>query len=78
VIHKQADVLRIPNRLKVYNGYAHELHKRFIPIGASRATKRRWLEAGQFAAEFLYDQLFRKPANSAIVGNLHRERKAVR
>lgn len=57
-IHKRADYLRIPNKLKVYEDHAHELHKRFLPIGASKATKRRWLEAGQFAADFLYDQLF--------------------
>lgn len=67
VIHKRADYLRIPNKLKVYHDHAHELHKRFIPIGASKATKRRWLEAGQFAADFLYDQLFRRPAVQTLV-----------
>jgi predicted esterase len=75
VIHKQADSLRIPNRLKIYDHYAHELHKRFIPIGASRATKRRWLEAGKFAADFLYDQLFRKPIPPDLVQRLPHERK---
>ena len=58
IIHKEATSLGIPNRLKVYNNYAHELHKRFNPLRASKATKRRWLEAGQFAADFLYDELF--------------------
>jgi pimeloyl-ACP methyl ester carboxylesterase len=61
VIHKQADSLFIPNRLKIYDYHAHELHTRFHPFKASRATKRRWVEAGQFAAEFLYQELFENP-----------------
>jgi acetyl esterase/lipase len=67
IIHKQADLLGIPNRIKVYDDYAHELHRRFIPVGASKATKHRWLEAGQFAADFLYDELFRKKVSPSIV-----------
>lgn len=58
-IHQKADSLNIPNRLKTYDGYGHELQKHFIPILRSGATKRRWLEAGQFAADFLYAELFR-------------------
>jgi hypothetical protein len=57
-IHKKADSLHIPNRLKTYERHAHELQKRFHPIKSTSATKRRWLEAGQFAADFLYDNLF--------------------
>jgi hypothetical protein len=48
----------MPNNLKVYQGYGHELQKHFIPFLAGRATKRRWREAGDFAAAFLYDVLF--------------------
>lgn len=59
IIHQKADSLHIPNRLKTYYGYGHELQKHFIPILRSGATKRRWLEAGKFAAEFLYDQLWK-------------------
>jgi acetyl esterase/lipase len=59
IIHKNADALHIPNRLKVYEGYAHELQKKFNPFWAGKATKVRWQEAGQFAADFLYDELYR-------------------
>jgi dipeptidyl aminopeptidase/acylaminoacyl peptidase len=57
-IQQRADSLHIPNRLKTYEGYGHELQKHFNPIFAGRKTKQRWLEAGQFAADFLYEQLF--------------------
>ncbi len=57
-IHRTADSLGIPNRLKTYDEYSHELQKRFNPVIASKLTKRRWLEAAQFAADFLYEELF--------------------
>jgi acetyl esterase/lipase len=60
IIHKKADSLEIPNRLKTYDRFGHELQKHFIPILRSGATKRRWLEAGQFAANFLYLQFWNK------------------
>ncbi|MEP6673986.1 MAG: alpha/beta hydrolase, partial [Ferruginibacter sp.] len=52
-IHEKADDLHIPNRLKIFEGYGHELQKHFKPLFSSAATKRRWLEAGAFAADFL-------------------------
>jgi acetyl esterase/lipase len=59
-IHHTADSLGIPNRLKVFEGYSHELQKHFNPIFSSgKDTQKRWLEAGQFAADFLYDTLFK-------------------
>lgn len=58
-IHEKADSLHIPNKLKIYEGYAHELQKHFNPFFSSAATKQRWLEAGQFAAGFLYDELYK-------------------
>jgi len=58
-IHEQADELHIPNRLKIFEGYAHELQKHFNPFFSSAATKQRWLQAGQFAADFLYDELYK-------------------
>lgn len=59
-IHKEADALHIPNDLKVFEGYSHELQKHFNPIfPVGKATKKRWLEAGQVAADFLYDNLFK-------------------
>jgi acetyl esterase/lipase len=57
-IHKRADLLHITNDLKIYAGYGHELQKHFIPFFAGSKVKRRWLEAGQFAADFLYKALF--------------------
>ncbi len=57
-IHTKATQLYIPNAVKVYEGYSHELQKHFNPILApSAATKRRWLNAGQAAADFLLTQL---------------------
>jgi dienelactone hydrolase len=58
-IHKKADSLKIPNALKAFEGYGHELHKHFLPILTSAGTKKRWMQADQFAADFLYEELFR-------------------
>lgn len=63
-IHKEADTLHIPNKLKIYYGYSHELERVFTPFYASRAAKQRWLEAGQFAADFLYETLFKNTAGT--------------
>ena len=57
-IHHAADSLHIPNQLKTYDDYSHELQKHFNPFFVSRPTKKRWLGAGQFAADFLYKELF--------------------
>lgn len=57
IIHRTADSLGIPNRLNTYDRYGHELQKHFIPILRSGATKRRWMAAGRFAADFLYEEL---------------------
>jgi poly(3-hydroxybutyrate) depolymerase len=59
-IHKQADVLGIPNDLKVFEGYSHELQRQFNPLfPVGKGTQKRWQEAGQFAADFLYNSLFK-------------------
>jgi acetyl esterase/lipase len=59
-IHAKADALGIPNELKVFDGYSHELQKHFNPIfPVGKTTEQRWLEAGQFAADFLYGKLFK-------------------
>ena len=59
-IHEKADSLGIPNELKVFDGYSHELQKHFNPFfSGNKATQKRWLEAGQFAADFLYNSLFK-------------------
>ena len=57
-IHRMADSMHIPNALKAYAGFSHELQKHFNPFIVSRATRRRWLEATQFAADFLYKELY--------------------
>jgi poly(3-hydroxybutyrate) depolymerase len=57
-IHRQADSLRIPNNLKIFEGYGHELQKHFNPLWAGPSARKRWLIAGQFAADFLYAQFF--------------------
>jgi len=59
-INKEANTLGIPNSLKVFDGYSHELEKHFNPIfGAGKATKERWLQAGQYTANFLYDNVIK-------------------
>jgi pimeloyl-ACP methyl ester carboxylesterase len=57
-IHRVADSLHIPNALKAYEGFSHELQKHFNPFIISRATRQRWMEAAQFAADFLYKELY--------------------
>ena len=59
-IHRTADTLEIPNKVKIYNSYSHELAKDFNPFFATPGNKKRWQEAGQFAADFLYDIYFRR------------------
>ncbi len=59
-IHNKATALHIPNGIKIFEGYSHELEKHFNPlIAPGSATKQRWLEAGQSAADFLFEQLYR-------------------
>jgi poly(3-hydroxybutyrate) depolymerase len=57
-IHRVADSLHIPNALKAYEGFSHGLQKHFNPFIISRATRQRWMEAAQFAADFLYKELY--------------------
>ncbi len=59
-IHEMADKLKIPNELKIFEGYSHELQKHFNPLFHDTSTETRWLEAGQFAADFLYRELFKR------------------
>ncbi len=54
-IHKKAQALHIPNAIKVYDGYGHELQKHFNPFFRSRATEQRWKEAADFVIRFLYN-----------------------
>ena len=59
IIHRNADRLHIKNQLKVYDTRGHELQQKFFPVFISRGTKNRWQEAGQFAADFLYDEVLK-------------------
>lgn len=62
-IHEKADSLQIPNGLKTFKGFGHELQRHFNPLfGAGKPAQKRWLEAAQFAADFYYEILFNKPA----------------
>lgn len=56
-IHHKANELHIPNTLKIYEGYSHELQKHFNPFFEGSKAKGRWLEAGQFIADYLYEML---------------------
>ena len=59
-IHEEADQLGIPNDIKVFEGYSHELQKHFNPLfSGGKATQQRWLEAGQFAADFLFKTIIK-------------------
>ena len=59
-IHEKANSLAIPNELKIFESYSHELQKHFNPFfSGGKGTQKRWLEAGQFAADFLYNSLFK-------------------
>ena len=58
-IHEKADSLHIPNGIKIYEDYAHELQKHFNPFFSGKKTKQRWKDAAQFAADFLYDALLK-------------------
>lgn len=59
-IHKKADELHIPNDIKIYDGYGHELQKHFNPLFRSTATKKRWKDAAGFSATFLYNTILKK------------------
>jgi acetyl esterase/lipase len=56
-IHNKADELHIPNTLKIYSGYSHELQKHFNPIFEGPHAEARWLEAAQFTADYLYGMM---------------------
>ena len=59
-IHNKADALHVPNEIKIFEGYSHELQKHFDPFfEGGKGTKERWLQAGQFAADFLYKELYK-------------------
>lgn len=58
-IHHKADELHIPNTLKIYEGYSHELQKHFNPFFEGSKAKGRWLDAGQFMADYLYGMMTR-------------------
>ncbi|ASU35254.1 alpha/beta hydrolase [Mucilaginibacter xinganensis] len=59
-VHDKAVALGIPNDRKIFEGYSHELQKHFNPVfSGGKETQQRWLEAGQFAADFMYKTLFK-------------------
>jgi len=55
-IYEKAKALHRPDDVKVFEGYGHELYRHFnpLPIHPGKAgIRKRWLEAGQFAADFI-------------------------
>ncbi|MDB5123502.1 MAG: aes [Mucilaginibacter sp.] len=59
-IHNEGDKLHIPNELKIFDGYAHQLERHFNPVfPAGKATQERWQEAAGFAADFLYSTVLK-------------------
>jgi acetyl esterase/lipase len=58
VIHREATRLKIPNALKIYEGKGHELQRHFNPLYAGPVARKRWRQAADFAAAFLYENLF--------------------
>lgn len=58
IIHRYANSLRIPNALRIFENKGHELQRHFNPIWAGFAAHKRWREAGDFAAQFLYSNLY--------------------
>jgi len=58
-IHDMAGQLHIVNKVKVFDGFGHELQRHFNPFfNAGKPTQKRWLEAAQLAADFYYAILF--------------------
>ncbi len=57
-IQRNASRAGTPTALKVYDGYGHELQKHFNPLYAGSRAKKRWREAGTFAAGFLFEQFW--------------------
>lgn len=60
LVHQKAGELNIPNRLKTYEKYRHELQLLFNPFFALCGAHKRWKEAGQFAADFLHPIISRE------------------
>jgi acetyl esterase/lipase len=65
-IHRRANALGIPNSLKAYEGYGHELQKHFNPVLTGAAVKRRWKAIGRFAREFLYQNVLKHRHTTGI------------
>ncbi len=64
-IKRKSDEQKIPNAIKSFEGYSHELQKHFNPIfSVDKETQERWTQASQFAADFLYAQLFEEKAKT--------------
>ncbi|UEG52770.1 alpha/beta hydrolase [Mucilaginibacter daejeonensis] len=60
-IHQKADEIGLPNGIKIFEGYSHELQKHFNPVfGVGKGTKQRWMEASDLAAKFMYQQVLSK------------------
>lgn len=59
VIHRQLDLLGIPNQIKVYAGIGHELARHFNPLWTGSKAKKRCRDAAAFICSFLDEQIAR-------------------
>jgi len=60
-VYDEAKRLGIPTKVKIFEGYSHELMKHFNPLfSGGKETQQRWLEAGEFAADFMYRWIYDK------------------
>lgn len=57
IIHRNANALRIPNQVLIFDGVGHELQKHFNPLGAGARARKRWAEAVQQAGIFLHSRI---------------------
>ena len=64
ILHK-ADELHIPNTLKIYEGFSHELQRHFNPFFEGSKAKGRWMESAQFISDYLYGMMNPRVAQSA-------------
>ncbi|MHA4844491.1 alpha/beta hydrolase [Flavitalea antarctica] len=64
IIHRQAEKLKIPNAIKIFQGKGHELQRHFNPIYAGPVARKRWRQAADFAAVFLYKEFFNSMPSS--------------
>lgn len=67
VIHRQLNLLGIPNEIKVYEGSGHELARHFNPLWTGSKAKKRCRDAAAFICSFLAEQIALPPMASVPI-----------